>query len=128
MSQLDLATALDECITDLENGLDAEDCLARFPDLRENLVPLLMISQTVGRSDIDYPQFRPLSRHELRSKLETRHARRWPMPMKLAAIGAAATIVLSVLSPELAHLTSLLAGSGWLYWWATDFQPKRLSL
>lgn len=131
MRQVDMVTALDECIVDLENGLDVDTCLARFPELREELAPLLMTSQSVARADIDYPQFRPLSRQELSSKLANKHSsqpyQRWPVPMKLAAIGAAATIVCSVLSPELARMTSLIAGSGWLYWWATDFRPKRFS-
>lgn len=127
MSQQDLSNALDECLRGMELGWDVEYCLSRFPSLREDLHPLLATTQALHRTRMEYPQYRPLTRRELASRLSPQGARhRWPLSMRIAAIGAAGILASSVAWPDAAPAISITAAFGWLYWWVTEFLPAKL--
>lgn len=102
----ELAEALDQCIEMLRRGATVEDCLRRFPSLREQLAPLLAVTEEVWRAARQRPseEFRRATKARLLAAAVQRQQRRaaptyervawWrSWSLRIAAAAAALTLV-----------------------------------
>ena len=67
----DLSKLLDECIARLDKGEIIEDCLAEYPNAKEQLEPLLQIAASISAVPKVYPSddFRRASKDHLMTRL-----------------------------------------------------------
>ncbi|MCK4821286.1 FecR domain-containing protein [bacterium] len=71
--RIKLSIILDECITRISEGESIEDCLARYPEIRDKLRPLLSTAQSIANlPDVKPPlQFRQVSRDHLLARIRS---------------------------------------------------------
>jgi hypothetical protein len=102
-TERELAEALDQCIDMLHRGATVEDCLRQFPSFREQLTPLLAVTEEVWRATHLRPSegFRRAAKARLLATALQRQAApahgqtvgwRW-WSLRIAAAAAALTLV-----------------------------------
>jgi uncharacterized repeat protein (TIGR02543 family) len=73
----ELSEALEDCLSQIRRGVAIEACVARYPDLREELRPLLLVARSISTVPKVSPssEFRTASRERLVKRISEPHAR-----------------------------------------------------